>query len=103
MKQKIFGKIKNRSMNVPQMLRSLHYIYCNIKSDPMMSDVAEHVLHAEELLRGMRDLAAAVAEEAGSSNGFLTQGTNAFSSDEDRCPLDETATHHCDRSRFRLH
>jgi hypothetical protein len=109
MKQKSFGKIKSRCMNVPLMLQSLHDIYCQIKSDPMMNEVAEHVLHAEELLREMRDLAAAVAKEAGTSTeaaggrGFLTTGEDARASDMDRCTQDEIATHHCDRTRFRFH
>ena len=109
MKQKSLGKIKSRCMNVPVMLQSLHDIYCQIKSDPMMNEVAEHVLHAEELLREMRDLAAAVAKEAGTSaetasgRGFLTHGKDTFTSDVDHCALDEIATHDCDRTRFRFH
>jgi hypothetical protein len=100
MKKKLFTQAKHRKMNVPRMLESLHCIYCEIKSDPMMNEIAEHVHHAEELLREMRTVAVAVAREAGEDKPKPQEENTPENS---RYSLDDQDIHIFNQSRFRYH
>lgn len=99
MKKRLLGQAKNGKMNVPRMLESLHCIYCQIKSDPVMNEVAQHVLHAEELLRQVQVIAVAVAREAGGGSGQAAEKDDA----RDRYLLDDSTVPLSGHSRFRYH
>jgi hypothetical protein len=103
MKQKSFAKTKSKKMSVPAILQSLHHIYCHIRSDPAMFEVAEHVLHAEELLRQMRELAAAVAEEALAEPRPSSASCDQAGADAAWDALDQLSPAGGVHTRFRLH